>query len=135
MVRSRTGAGIAGVVGILRSVAVRWRLEQLERRLQLFTGRSQILQELHFTVKVNEEGFVLFLDEHLIEKTAARVSLRVEDIGLTAAGFDQHAQREREIRLLRKIADSLLTAVFLKREIVFSGVRDNPTLFETSYDV
>src|ERR1700686_590093 len=134
MVRSRTGAGIAGVVGILRSVAVRWRLEQLERRLQLFTGRSQILQQLHFTVKVNEEGFVLFLDKHLIEKTAARVSLRVEDVGLAAAGVDKQTQREWEIRFLRKIADSLRTAVFLKREIVFGEVADNLAMFVANGD-
>src|SRR4029077_5581884 len=132
--RSRTGAGIAGVVGIVRSVAVRWRLQQFERRLQLFTGRSQILQQLHFTVKVNEESLVLGLDEHLIEKTAARIPLRVEDIGLTAAGVNQQTQRERKIRFLRKIADSLRAAVFLKREIVFSEVADDLAMFVANGD-
>src|SRR5713226_10334826 len=107
--RSRTGARITGarirrVIGIVRSLAVRWRLQQFECRLQLFTGRSQILQQFYFTIEVNEECFVLFLHKHLIEKTAARVSLRVEDVGLTTAGVDEQSQRERKIRFRRKIA-------------------------------
>src|SRR5260370_41483969 len=134
MVRSRTGAGIAGVGGIVRSVAVRWRLEQFKRRLQLFTGRSQILQQLHFTVKVNEECFVLFLDKHLIEKTAAGVPLRIEDAGLTTAGIDEQTQREREIRFLRKIADRLRAAVFLKREIVFADVSNDLVMLVANGD-
>ena len=76
-------------------------------------------------IEVDEEGLVLGLHEHLVEKTAARVALGIEDAGLTAAGVDQQAEREREIRLLRKILDGLRAAVFLKREIVFGEVADD----------
>src|SRR4030081_3202771 len=121
--RSRSGAGITGprirrVIGVVRPLAVGWRLEQFQRCLQLFTGWSQVLQQFYFTIKVNEEGFVLFLHEHLIEKTAARVALRVEDVGLTAAGVDEQTQRERKIRFLRKKTEGLRAGIFPKCEIV-----------------
>src|SRR5260370_35230949 len=82
----------------------------------------------------NEEGFGPFLHEHLIEKTAARVPLRVEDVGLTSAGVDEQTQREREIRFLGKIADTVRAAVFLKREIVFGEVADDLAMFVPNGD-
>src|SRR6266446_6375386 len=83
---------------------------------------------------MNEEGFVFFLNEHLIEKTAACVSLRVEDVGLTTAGVDEQTQRKWKIRFLRKIPDSLRAAVFLKREIVFGEVADDLAMFVANGD-
>ena len=97
--------------------------------MQLFTRRSQVLQQFYFTIKVNEESFVLGLHEHLFQKTAARAALRVEDVGLTATGVDEQTQREREIRVLRKVANTLWAAVFLKCEIVLREIADDLAMF------
>src|SRR5208337_4509644 len=88
MVRSRSRVRIIGVIGIVRALAVGWRLEQFERRLQLFAGRSQVLKQFDLTIKVYEEGFVFLLHQHLFEETAACISLRVEDAGLTTTGVN-----------------------------------------------
>ena len=97
-------------------------------------GRSQVLQQFHFPIEVNKEGFVLGLHEHLIEKTAARVALRVEHLVLTATGIDEQTKGEREICLLRKIFDGLRAAIFLQREIVFSEVADDLAMFVANRD-
>src|ERR1700675_1613521 len=83
---------------------------------------------------MNEEGSVLGLHQHLIEKTAARVSLRVEDVGLAPAGVGEQTQREREIRVLGKILDVLRTTVFLKREGLFGEVADDLAVFVANGD-
>ncbi len=83
---------------------------------------------------MNEEGFVLGLHQHLIEKTAARVALRVEHVVLTATGIDEQTEGEREICLLRKIFDGLRTAVFLQREIVFREVADDLAMLVANGD-
>jgi hypothetical protein len=127
----RAGIGIAGVVRIVRSFAIRRRLEQLERGFQLFARRRQVLQQFYFMIKVNEKSFVGGLHHHLIEKAAARVTLRIEDIGLTAAGVNQQAQGKREIRFLGKIPDGLRPTVFLQGEIVLRKVADDLALSRT----
>jgi hypothetical protein len=102
--------------------------------LQLFTGCGQILKQFDFPIEVNKEGFVLGLHQHLINKTAARVALRVEHVVLTATGIDEQAKRKREVCLLRKIFDGLRAPVFLQREIVFSEVADDLAMFVANGD-
>src|SRR5580700_615397 len=83
---------------------------------------------------MDEKGFVLWLHQHLIEKTAAGVALRLKDGGLTAAGVNQQSQRERKVSVLRKILDGLRSAVFLQREIVFGKIADNFAMFVADGD-
>src|ERR1700683_4275265 len=83
---------------------------------------------------MDKEGFVLGLHEHLIKETAACISLRIKDVGLTAAGVDQQTERERQFGFLRKIFDRLRPAIFLQREIVFGEVADDLAMLVANRD-
>src|SRR5271157_5263119 len=70
------------------------RLQQRKRGLQFVTRGSEILEQLHLTVKMDEECLVLGAGQHLIQKTLAGSSLLIQNIPLTQAGVDKQADGE-----------------------------------------
>src|SRR5580704_1596025 len=83
---------------------------------------------------MNEKCLVLRVGEHLVEKDFAGISLLVENVPLAKAGVDEQAERQGQVRVLRKILDHLRTAVFLKNEIVLSQIANDLSLLVTNGD-
>jgi hypothetical protein len=59
----------------------------IDGRLKFLTGRSQVLQQRNFTVKLNDKGFVLVHAQNLIQKSAAGGALLIQDASLAQAGI------------------------------------------------
>ena len=91
----------------------------MQRRLQLGTGRSEVLQEFHFPVEVNHEGQIFVLAKKFIEEAVACAALLIEDAALAEAGVHQEAQPQRQVAFVREIVDGLGTPVFIQLKIVF----------------
>jgi hypothetical protein len=82
-------------------------------------GGSEVLEEFDFAIEMHDEGLVFGLGQHVIQELLAGGALFVEDIALAQAGVDQQAESERQIFLLREVADGLRTAILCEGEVVF----------------
>jgi hypothetical protein len=89
-IRRRSAAPSAVAVGS-------GRLQRRKSGLQFITRGSEILEQLHFSVKMNDECLVFGSSQHLIQETLAGRSLLIENIPLTHAGVDQQAEREGKV--------------------------------------
>jgi hypothetical protein len=101
------------------------RLQRPKSGLQFVTRGSEILEQLHLSVKMNDECLVFGSSEHLIQETLARRSLLIQNIPLTHAGVDKQSKREGKVGFLRKIANRLRATIFLEEEIVFGQIADD----------
>ena len=77
--------------------------------------RSEILQELHFAVEVDDKGFIFVFSQHLSQKALTGASFLAEHAPLAHAGIHQQAERQWEIGFAGEVANSLGTAVFGER--------------------
>src|SRR5208283_4136382 len=77
------------------------RINMLDRRLQFFAGRCQVLQQRNFTVELNDKSLVL---------------------------VHQQSQRQGEIRFLGKISNRLGLAVLFQRKIILGQIADDVSL-------
>ena len=51
----------------------------MQSRFQILARRSQVLEQFHFAVEVDEERFVLVLAQDVLEEFVAGVALLIED--------------------------------------------------------
>ena len=100
-----------------------------QSRFQILARRSQVLEQFHFAVKVDEKRFVLVLAQDVLEEFVAGIALLIEHARLAAAGIEEQAERERKIALLGEVADGLRTPVFLDGEFVLGQIVDDLALF------
>ena len=77
---------------------------------------------------MNDEGAVLVHAQHLVEKRRTGVFLFAQNAPLAHAGVNQHSQSERQVGLMREVADRLRPVVFLNFEIILSQAADDVTL-------
>src|SRR6185312_13958181 len=124
----RRVAAAVVIVGIVVRIGMRG-LKGVQRVFQLGARRGHILQKLHFMIEVDEEGDVLFLFQHLVEKFVAGGALVVQHIALAKTGVHEQAEGERQVALLRKIMDGLWGAVIGEDEIVFGEILDQRAVF------
>ena len=101
---------------------------KIERLLQLLARRSQILQQFHFVIEVDDEGHILIFAKHLVEEAIAGVALGFDKPALAHAGIHQQPERERKIALLGEVADGLRPAVLGQGEIVLGQIADDVAL-------
>ena len=67
--------------------------------------------------------------QDLLQERPANFFLHVEDALLAAAGVDQDAERERQIRFGGEVLDGLRSAVLSDVEVTFGQVGDERALF------
>ena len=91
--------------------------EGLEGRAEFLARGGEVLEQLHFVVEMDEEGFVFIFAEGAIEEGVAGGALFVEDAALAAAGVDQKTQGERQVTFASKILDGLRVRIFFEGEI------------------
>ena len=98
------------------------RAQVLERYFEFLARRSEVLQEVHFVIELDDEGFVLVFAQGVIEEGVAGVALLVQNAPLAQARVHQETQRQRKIGILREIADGLRVAILIQHEIVLGQV-------------
>ena len=77
LVAARLAAGRRIVIGLLD-------FHQVERGFQFLVRSGEVLEQLHFTVEVNDEGFILSLAHHIVEEAAAGSALLGKNSPLAA---------------------------------------------------
>ncbi len=114
--RSTTTAAVAvGARGLQRGKSL----------LQSVTRGSEVLEQLHLAVKMNDECLVFGGSQHLIQETIAGRFLLIQNTPLTHAGADKQAKRKGKVGFLRKIPNRLRMTIFLENEIVFGQIADD----------
>ena len=76
-------------------------------------------------IKVDDEGVVLGVAQHVLEELEAGRPLLIDHAALTQTGVDQQPNGEREIGVTREVLDGLRTTVFFQLEIVFAEIADH----------
>jgi hypothetical protein len=109
-------------------------LQRRKSRLQLVTRGNEILEQLHFSVKMDDECLVFGSSQHLIQETLAGRSFLIQNIPLAHAGVDKQAEREGKVGFLRKIANRLRVTIFLEEEIVFGQIADDLAMLVSDSD-
>src|ERR1039458_3983069 len=97
----------------------------MQRLVQLLAGLSEILQQLHLVIEVDNERLVFVFAQYVFKERVAGGALRVDNVALAAAGIHQQPEGQRQIRFAGEIADDLRPAVFLEDEVVLVEVGDD----------
>src|ERR1019366_4121143 len=97
----------------------------MQRLVQLLAGLSEILQQLHLVIEVDNERLVFVFAQYVFKERVAGGALRVDNGALAAAGIHQQPEGQRQIGFAGEIADDLRPAVFLEDEVVLVEVGDN----------
>src|SRR6516162_8548178 len=100
-------------------------LEGSQRVRQFLMRRSQILQQFHLAVEVNDESAVAIFADHLIKKATAGAALLIEHTALAPASVDKQPQRQWEVGLATEVMDGLSTAVLREHEVFFAQIVDD----------
>ena len=100
-------------------------LEGSQRVCQFLMRRSQILQQFHLAVEVNDESAVAIFADHLIKKAAAGAALLIEHTALAPASVDKEPERQRKVGLATEVMNGLRTAVLSESEVFFAQIVDD----------
>jgi hypothetical protein len=73
---------------------------------------------------LHKENPVLIFPDHLIKKTQTGAALAIYNTALAPAGIHHQAERQRQVRFPREIADRLWAAVFEQGKILPSEITD-----------
>ena len=60
------------------------------------------MQEFHFAVEMDHEGFILVRAQHVVEEAVAGRALLVKNAPLAHAGIDQQAERQWKVGISRE---------------------------------
>ncbi len=97
--------------------------------LKFLVRGCEVLQKGHFTVKLNDEGFIFIFAQDLIEESATGSALLVEDTPLAHAGVDKQTEGEREIGFLGEVGNGLRLAILLEDEVVLRQIANDAFMF------
>src|ERR1700723_624920 len=102
------------------------RFQSVERGFKFLSRRSEILQQFHFVIEMNQESLILFFfPQGVIHESGTRAAFLIEHAALAQAGIHEEADCERQIILPRKIGNRLRTPVFVQSKIVLGQIRDD----------
>src|SRR5438132_10661609 len=91
-------------------------------------GVGEVLEQINIHVEADDKGFV-FGPEYLIEEGAANLFVHSQHALLTAAGVDQNAESERQVRFRGEVLDGLRLSVFEDIEIALRQAGNQGTAF------
>ena len=97
----------------------------LETGAKFFARCRQILEKFHLAIEMDQEGFVFFFAQNVIEERVAGALFLIEDAPLAEAGVNEQAEGERQIAFACEIFDGLRAGVFLEREVRLIQVGDD----------
>ena len=104
------------------------RVQQAGALLHLLFARSQILQQFHLAIEVDDETAILCRLHHGVDEFDARRLLVRRRTALSPAGIHQDAEDQRLAGRRDHGQDVLTAAVFVERQLVLGRIRDRCAL-------
>ena len=86
---------------------------------------GQVLQQFHFAIEMDKEGFVFVAPQDAVEKRAAGGAFLLQYPALAEAGVHEQAESERKVGLFGEIGDGLGLAVLLESEVGFGEIAED----------